>query len=364
MEVWAPPDTPAGNLSLRPLDAVLKVACRLACGIRATPTEHSWQCRAGVKEDIMLTDMHVLPASAACDVAHRRLAERSRFADWLARDQRTHDPLSPQFQGSLPASVAPDYMGAAVRQSLAQGDMWVTRVNRVRGLFAPPPVHAGLVPRIANKDIRLAVERACTATRCADSPAAPRQPRCSRSGRVLRAAPVHRSSQYNPVTSVLTPAAPCPRYLLATDGITLPIMALRSAHLPGDYDQKAKQQYQLDHCICCDMEVISVQDCITDDERRWRHIQHVLTACRRRRQFWQPIMSQLRAGIHQVVGACQPARAALRVALCGDMDDLDRTRATCIPYFLDPVCESAAPPLVACQIVSLVAAYIPLVAAA
>jgi hypothetical protein len=154
---------------------------------------------------------------------------------------------------------------------------------------------------------------------------------------------VHRSSHYNPVTSVLTPAAPCLRYLLATDGITLPIMALRSAHVPGDYDQKAKQQYQLDHCICCDMEVISVQDCITDHERRWRHIQHVLTACRRRRQFWQPIMSQLRADIDQVVGGCQPARAAMRVALCGDMDDLDRTHATCIPYFLDPVCESPAP---------------------
>jgi hypothetical protein len=183
--------------------------------------------------------------------------------------------------------------------------MWVTRVNRVRGLFAPPPVHAGLVPRIANKDICRAVERACTAARSADSPAAPPQPRCSRSGRVLRAAPVHRSSHYNPVTSVLTPAAPCPRYLLATDGITLPIMALRCAHLPGDYDQTAKQQYQLDHCICCDMEVISVQDCITDDERRWRHIQHVLTACRRRRQFWQPIMSQLQADSHPQPDQCQ-----------------------------------------------------------
>jgi hypothetical protein len=58
------------------------------------------------------------------------------------------------------------------------------------------------------------------------------------------------------------------------------------------------------------------------------------------------------------------ARAALRVALCGNMDDLERTRATCIPYYLDLVYESAAPPLLACQIASLVAAYIMLVAAA
>jgi hypothetical protein len=52
------------------------------------------------------------------------------------------------------------------------------------------------------------------------------------------------------------------------------------------------------------------------------------------------------------------------VALCGDMVDLTRTRATCIPYFLDPVCVSAAPSLLACQIASVVAAYITLVAAA
>ena len=103
-EIWGIPLHVDDNASLQELDTVLTAACRLACGIRATPTEVAWQRRAGVKPHVMMSEMGMLPATDMARMACLRYAERVRVADAHACTLAQHDAASPLFLAPLPAN--------------------------------------------------------------------------------------------------------------------------------------------------------------------------------------------------------------------------------------------------------------------
>ena len=146
LEIWGSPLIPSDAASLQPLDVVLTAACRLACGVRASPAMHAWERRAGVKPDVLLADMGELPMQDVALIATLSYAERVRMADTGAAALTQHDDGSPAFETALPAHKSPDFMHAALRRALPPDDAWVCRVAAARaavrtelGTIAPAP---------------------------------------------------------------------------------------------------------------------------------------------------------------------------------------------------------------------------------
>ena len=124
-EIWGILLRADDSTMLQEFDTVLTAACRLVCGIRATPTELTWQCRAGVKPHVMLSDMGMLPATDVARVACLRsagYAERVRVTDAHACTLAQHDAALPLFLAPLPAKRWPDFMIAMLRTSLPVND--------------------------------------------------------------------------------------------------------------------------------------------------------------------------------------------------------------------------------------------------
>jgi hypothetical protein len=61
MEVWAPPDRALDSAMLAPLDTIVTKVCKLACGIRSTPTETATTRQRTVKQPVIEADTGMLP---------------------------------------------------------------------------------------------------------------------------------------------------------------------------------------------------------------------------------------------------------------------------------------------------------------
>ena len=114
MEVWGPrdPRSAAATALLAPIEAVLARATRMAAGVHTAATEGAGARQRGVTPNVLFADTHVLSALDASGVAHLRFCERTRHMPAAAR---------PALGLAVPANLAPDLMGAAVRGSVTSG---------------------------------------------------------------------------------------------------------------------------------------------------------------------------------------------------------------------------------------------------
>ena len=362
LEIWSTPLVSSDAASLQPLDVVLTAACRLACGVRASPAMHAWERRAGVKPDVLLADMGELPMQDVALIATLRYAERVRVADTGAAALTQHDDGSPAFETALPAHKSPDFMHAALRRALPPDDAWVCRVAAARaavraelGTTAPAPGR-----RLNNDAIRGAIAARRRAQWVRSAPAATAAVVTAR-GRASR--PVHAAPPLLcPLRSVLASAAVRPRYLHAPESAVLCILMLRSAHLPGDFCPEARALYNSDMCMQCGGEVLTVRDSSNMDERRWRHVQHVLLECEDCFAC-RPRPSQLRADLLRSCRGHAASVCAVEAAFPPGEASPSCLRSTAVPYMLDPAAACPGPRAVRLAHVALVAAYIELVGA-
>jgi len=287
-----------------------------------------------------------------------------------------HDPESPEFVSLLPARVAPDFMGAAIRSGLSTADPWRRRVDRVRSEVdaagqasddAQPPAPA---PRLSNADINEGVQHSAAARRLRHSHAGPSQPPRSRYGRATGPGVLH-GIHSNPVQTVLAPGAPRAQFLHALPEAALPILALRSAHLPGDHDEENRHQYHRSGwCPLCEASGgdSSESHTISGVEQRWRMVQHHLLFCDGGDAAAEgPSLHEMRDDLLDAAAGYPGALAAVRQAF----PDANATGAAApllgpasvVSFLLDPVAACGAPPSVGLTHCALVSAYILAVAA-
>ena len=191
----------------------------------------------------------------------------------------------------------------------------------------------------------------------------PRPGRSSR-GRPLKLA-FHAPDHINPVRDlVLAGGEPeLPQYLTLPSPSVLPVLAVRSCHLPHDHTAAAVQHYAADHCAFCGECVLEEvgSGAYTEEERRWRHAQHMLCACpdalyaTRPEGFFRyaPTLSALRRDLTAALPA--PQAAAVRDAFQCEVACPTVAREQLMPLFLDPVrfIGAEVPPPGAFSVVSL-----------
>ena len=379
LEVWTPPTGRSARSGAveDPMDTVLRGARRLAVGIHASKHEKAWERSASIKPAILDADCQALSADDMCTMAHVRYYEAARKADEKAARSRNGDPLHPSFTGALPVSGAADYMGAAARSTLQDNDTWRTRAARGRALtlsslkecdrarytVRPDPDAA---PRIPNHNIRSALLADAARRRAAQARATPAGATCTRSGRQI-VDPNPPPEHLNPVAAMLVPGAAPPPYIAAPKAAVYPIMCLRSGHLPCDSGPAFRSQYESSYCRHCDDQVLPDEERarLTDDEMRWRHVQHLLTRCTDQcgGNAPRPLLQDLREDLLDASAGYPDALDAVRAAFDADMADLAAARSTCVEYLLDPIAACPGPPTVALTHANLTAAYITLVAA-
>jgi len=364
-EVWAPTGHTAIASSV---DATLHRARRLAVGIHATASERSWERGTCVSASVLAADFQSLDMRAHCDVAHLRYAEKTRVADSAAGRQRAHDVRSSAFASELPAAVAPDFMGAAVRSGLSEPNPWWQRAADVKAAVVDvsggePAGDGALAPRMSNAQIAQGVLQVEAARRLRDSCAVPVQSSCSRAGRA-HGAPVLGGEHLNPVQAVLAPGAPAAQYMQAVPEVALPISALRSGHLPGDHALEFVEQCSEGCCSRCGAEACALQelDQVTDVERRWRMVQHhLLHCCGGDQSAQRPPLHMLRDDLLEASAGYPAALRAVRDAFAfGEGADISAMRgasACCVPYLMDPVAACQALRAVGLVHCALVAAY-------
>ena len=373
MEVWAPPDRALDSTMLAPLDKIVTKACKLACGIRSTPTETATTRQRTVKQPVIEADTGMLPNGYRVDIAHARLSARVKENDGRATTMRSGDKWRPEFEATPPASRAPDYMGAAVRLSMQTEDAWLQRVRYAENVVtvAADANSAGdedqnRERRSDNEQIRDAIAQDRARSRVQASTARPTPPGSTRSGRLVRETQGTGSHQ-NPVDEVLLRTTRAP-YLCATDGVTLPIMTLRSGHLPHDYSDNAQAVYNTVVCDTCNSLLVPTDVRVSPEEQRWRHIQHILLGCTglHLRQTCArsavPILGDLKADLLQCASGNNQTIDAISSALpdtAGPACD-EATRKSIMDLLQDPVQALEGPRAMLLEAAALVAAYITL----
>lgn len=360
MEVWGVGLRKCDAAALDPLDAVMQAACRLACGIHASRTEKSWQRRAGVSPAVMYTAARLLPMTDVMDVAHVRFAERMHRADEYAKFQAAYDVTAPDALAPLAANLAPDFMGAAVRASLQRDDVWCARVCQARKtvLQYVPDAEKQYLSNIA---ITQAMQSARVVIRARAVAAAPAGAAVSTHGRTLhRVRPT--SDHRNPIPCVLSVHCKSPCFLRCPDAVVITLLMLRSAHLPGDYCSDCVDIYTMDICPICWVPVIDTEEVLSDVERRWRHVQHQLLACRGRNTNLYPLPVDLSSDLLAACSACPSARRAVQAAFACNLTEPEAAAKQCVPFLLDPMDIPEVPAPVGRHMAALVAVYIELVA--
>ena len=146
-----------------------------------------------------------------------------------------------------------------------------------------------------------------------------------------------------------------------------PIMSLRSAHLPCDSSLSFRNHYASSYCSHCDVQLLLDADRarLTDDEVRWRHVQHLLTSCTDQcdGRAPRPLLSELTEDLLDAATGYPDALDVVRTAFYTDPAVITAARATTVQYMLEPVESCPGPADVALAHAQLVAAYITLVAA-
>ena len=352
MEVWSPEQAARrGAVSLRPISDVIDKACRVAAGIHATKGTKAWQKRPCVSKEVLQSDFQLLPLSIQLDLAHARYSAQADANDSLVFSQASqHEDLSQLAAAS--AYQAPDRMGALLRANLQESDPWVRRSRKLRP--SQPDARTPL------KDL---ANQAAMAWRLRTAAAAPTVAPVSGRGRErrdIRQADPH----VNPVPSVLQQQHPA-LYLHGASAAVWPIMAMRSACLPGTCSQHARCTFAGEDCPTCHTTVIPVDVELTDTERRWRHICHQLFACDAvayayADSAWAPLLSFLGAARHEALRHnCLDLANALKIEL--DINGgFTPMYDTVMPLLLDPAerCKQfqADPQLTVCM-QKLVAAF-------
>ena len=231
MEVWAPEYGGGRDTMLAPLDAAVMTAGRLACGLRGTPTQRGWERRRGVCPQVLQADMRLLQASLSIDLAHARYDSRA-----LANERRVVGMVEAragvEAVPPLPVAQAPDCLGAQIRAALPHADAWRTRVRRLQPSDQLEQRTAGTTSPAGG--YAAAAQALAAGRRRREAAAAPLLPEATRSGRGCKRVR-EPDPHYNPVPAALAEDADRACYLHAPDNAVWPIMALRSAHLPGDH---------------------------------------------------------------------------------------------------------------------------------
>jgi len=363
-EVWEPPSR--NSNAGASVDKTLHKARRLAVGVHATDSERSWERGTCISAEVLQADFQALNEQEYCDAAHVRYAERKRVADAAASGQRAHDTASPQFVDRLPASSAPDFMGAAMRSGLAAADPWCTRVHRVRaaitGNGADEEDHPGDdTTNLSNEDISAGVQRSAADRRLQDSVANPTAPSHSSRGRPL-GSPVLNGEHLNPLSTVLAPDAPVFQSLQAVPEVVRPILALRSGRLPGAHAPVLRHQNEDGGCPKCQATLWGANEHLTEVEERWRVTQHHLLHCAGGDDpTSRPSLDVLHSDLTDAAAGYPDCLAALQAAFnfmsAPAADQHELAAAACVPYLIDPVAVCCAPLQVGLVHCSLVAAY-------
>ena len=378
-EIWSTPLGTHHTVNMSGMDAVLRAACALACGVRASRSERSWMRNACVNTEVMGLDMDVLPAADVARIARLRYAERAASADARAQSLPAHDASAAEYVGALPANTSPDYMNAAVRAALPAGDRWLEDVASTRRLVRAYVGADRDGKPIRNADIVAAVTADARSRALAAHSAVPRAPHVSMRGRVLR--PVRQTPLVlHPATTVLAAGALRPSYLRVPDAATYSVLCLRSGHLPIDATERARRRYALDSCPDCQAQLVCVAEELSAEERRWRHVQHALVDCAvcgggngpaGLRPVW-PTVRVLLADLRQAVGGAGAPRVAVDAAFAGLRAIVGvgqqawspaQVRTLCIPFLLDPGMPSCTCSVLQSNCVRIVAAYTELVSA-
>ena len=282
MEVWSPEQVSDGKKLLEPFKAVYDKACRLACGVHRTRDSKGWQKRRGVSMEVLRADLDVIPMHVHMSLAHSLFMKRMEALDNVT-DTQEATPL--ESQPHLQRTFARDHMGTLLRSNLPDSDPWKVQCKHIPDEAAKCARH-GDPEEHPNFKERLKQQARQVAAHSRTVEAAPlhcSQPAFSSKGRPLTHRTPH-PTQYNPVGPVVSVAdkSGAHPYLRSPRRFVWPIMALRSAHLPGDYSKQAQGRYSQAECPECASACVQESETLQPLENNWRHIQHTMFMCKHR----------------------------------------------------------------------------------
>ena len=244
---------------------------------------------------------------------------------------------------------------------LTHDDAWCVRVCQARQTVLKHVADADK-QYLSNMEIRQATHCARVLLRARAIAAAPTANAASAHGRTLqRVKPT--SAHLNPIPHVLSVQCKPPSFLRCPDAVVLTLLMLRSAHLPGDYCGVCVDTYSLNTCPVCWMPVIDTEEVLSTVERRWRHVQHQLLACRGRNSDLFPMPIDLHADLLAACSTCTSAYRAVQAAFACNLTIPGAAAKKCVPFLLDPMDVPDVPAPVGRHMAALVAVCVELVAA-
>ena len=328
MEVWNPlPSCRSEDAMLKPLSDVIDKACRVAAGLHRTAGTRAWQKRTCVSEVVLLSDFQLLPLPVQLDLAHSRYGVRCAANDAQVLQVQSDCLSSSSHPATPPAFVAPDVMGATIRNSLDAGDPWRSRSRTL--------CQHG-VPRDQRVTLPDAARAAAVNWKLRHAATAPSGPSCSRRQRARRNV-IPRAAHHNPVPLVLRQLSN-PPYLGCTSPTVWPIMSFRSARMPHTYTAQARQSFMDDVCPTCEEYLVPSQGTVSDAERRWCHIYHRVFACSATACTipYAPLQALLEDAAAEATRFHLPDLAAL-FAYFTDSHSVHFQRDRLVSFLLDPV---------------------------
>ena len=168
-------------LLLVSVETVLQRAAKMAVGMHATATEGAITRQRDVTPNVLLAGMHVLSAIRVWGAAHLRYHECTAVAPPTRSGVRG--------DGQLPADLAPDLVGAAVRASMAVDNAWQRRVPGLQPDLAEARAEAataGARRRLPNRAITVVAKTCTTARKGREGATEPPPPARSSRGRCLK----------------------------------------------------------------------------------------------------------------------------------------------------------------------------------
>ena len=338
MEVWSPKRQCQAPALLAPFKAVYDKACRLACGLHRTRASKAWTKRRSVAPEVMEADLDIVPLHIYMSLAHALFMERMEALNRLSSVQAAAHADLPDVY--IPRrTFACDHMGSLLRSALPASDSWKTQCNYI-------PTEAGRCDRHGvqaehqNYKTRLKEQARQVAAHARALQAAPLH--CGRPTHSLRGRPLTYNTplpeQLNPVGLVVgaTDTSGGHPFLRSPSKFVWPVLALRSAHLPGDYSAMAQHRYRHQMCVDCGSQCVRPSEDLHALERNWRHIQHTMFMCEQRR--CGPTMHMLHHDLSALAAEAENDELAQLVHTCFQTrsQDWQTVRRTAIDFFMDP----------------------------
>ena len=346
-------------------------------GIRPMHNVPAWVRDRSISGDVMVSDLGVFTASDHCRIAHARQLARSTVGVAAAAILRAHDPCAGVFEDHMPAACSPDFMGAALHESLAKSDAWLSYAQAAMSTalaHAPPGLLTGSSKGhhataeqdrrpLGNAAIRAGIRCASLVQRGVGLGSQP-DGHLLFSGRLRKRRRAATTSRNTVARGLLLTDSLCAPYTAAVSSVVHPIMSLRSSHLLHDHCFSYGAAASRDMCPLCDARVYDLPiDFYADHpvEHRWRHIEHLLTACPCVTLHAGLLAFQcLRIDLLRATGADPHALAVVERAFPYGGTCCDVATVCTIPFLLDPVLalDGVASVRVRCLCGSLVAAFL------